>query len=145
MENEHDRQQDRRPGCVEEGEDAGPGQELAHGVEIAGRLGRAADLTIEHRAELGGHHAFAEFQVQLAADPHQNARSNDVEPGHDQQQSGGKPGQDEQRRFVPAGQHTVVDLHHVKRGYEHQKINERAEYRRYDEGTPTGRKRNPDF
>ena len=49
--------------------------------------------------------------------------------GHANHQNGG---QRNQRGFAAGGQHPVENLHHVKRGREHEEIDGKREYRRPD-------------
>ena len=138
VEHEHERQDQRRPGSVEEGENAGARQELAHRVEVAARLSGIGSDPVETGLELGGQYPLAQELVHPAADPHQDPGADHFQQGHHAQQSYRDQGQHQQGRFAPAVQHAVVDLHHVQRRYEHQQVDERTERRGHEEGAAAG-------
>jgi len=127
MEQENHRQEDDRPGRVEEGEQAGPGEELAHLCQVMERLQRVSripaqcvlkcrleDAVIERLIE-----AQAQAHQQMGACPFQD-RGDDVEKQHHDAERN-------QRGLVAAAQHALGELEHVQRGRELEQVEKEAE------------------
>jgi hypothetical protein len=76
----------------------------------------------------GLEHARRQARVQACADPHQHAAAHGFQRRHEQVRGQHEPGQQPQRGLVAAGQHAVVDLHHVQRRQQQQHVDEAAEH-----------------
>ena len=80
MQQENDQDVDRRPGQIEHGVDAGAGDELPEGVEIAQHLARRR-RALAGALHGGGEHAPGQQSVEAHARPREYARAHDVEAG----------------------------------------------------------------
>ena len=127
MDQEGDGEKDRRPRHVEKCGRSGAGHELPHGREIAQRLVGDVTAGFEPAARDGLERRRTEHAVEtagdaiedLAADPFQQPERDIEDDQQDRQRN--------ERRDAVAGQHTVVDLQHVKRPGQHQDVDEQAE------------------
>ena len=126
MQHEQHPQEQRQPGQVEQRLGAGAGNRPAQGFQIAQRLGLVvgrAGAALDPGAEGGG----AKAAVQPDGHAPQQApaqeiiqRQKPVEHHHDGEQA-------DQGGHRPAGQHPVIDLHHVDRAGQHEHVDGRAE------------------
>ena len=135
MQEENDEDIDRRPGQIEDGMDARPGDELPEGVEIAQGLAR-------RRRALGGRfhgrreHAPGHLPVEAHARPREHARAHEVEAGERDEREEQHDGQHHQRDVARARDHPVVDLQHIERCCEIEQVDAEAEDQRGEEIAP---------
>lgn len=128
VEDEHHGDIDGQPGCIEEGEQAAAGKELAQAGQVIERLRRGIHpAAVQRTLEAGLVDLATEQHIQPRAHPHQDARAyplqrakRDHQQAHDQRQHG-------QRGQAAAGDHPTVHLQHVEGRHQHQRIDEQAE------------------
>ena len=135
MQQENHQDVDRRPGQIEHGVNAGAGDELAEGVEIAQHLARRR-RTLDGAVHGGGEHAPGQQPVEAHARPREHARAHDIEAGECHERRQQHEGEHHQRGLARARDHPVVDLQHVERGGEIEQIDGEAEDQRRDEIAP---------
>ena len=139
MDDEAADEEDRHERHVEERRRAHAGEEVADLVEIADRLhavGLLGALERQRRDEVED--ARGEHLVEPGADAGQHLGADAVELAL--QDVGGKDDERDadQGRDAAARQHPVVDLQHVDRAGEHQKIDDAREDRNADERRRAG-------
>ena len=114
MQQEDDADIDRRPRQVEDGVDAGAGDELAEGVEVAQRLA-ARTATPPNISTVAATTRPASSRSSRTLGARQDPRAHDVEPGERAEGDQQRDGQHDQRRLAAGRDHPVVDLQHVER------------------------------
>ncbi|MCY1349948.1 hypothetical protein D9M69_361660 [compost metagenome] len=125
---EEDHQQvDGRPGSVEEGEQAVTGEELANLGQVLQGLRRvaagAAQVALEGRIE----DALVQAHVQPVAEADQHRGTHHLQQRHQHVEPEDQHREHHQGGDVAAGQHAVVDLHHVHRRRQHHQVDDPAE------------------
>ncbi|MNO68445.1 hypothetical protein D3C76_592770 [compost metagenome] len=120
-------QVDRRPGRIEEGEQAIAGEKLPDLRQILQGLGRVAARAIEVALEGGGEHAAVEVHVDAVADPYQHAGADHLQARHQQEQPDHQERQHGQGGDVATDQRPVVHLQHVDRWRQHHDVDDAAE------------------
>ena len=128
VEHEDDRQVDRKPRHVEEGEYAVTGQELADIGQVAQGLPGIAAGLLQVLLESRRINPLVHFHVELRADPHQHKTAHQLQRAHAQIGRQHHQGQHQQRGLVAAGQHAVVNLQHVQRRHQHDQVDNGAEH-----------------
>ena len=144
MQEENDEDIDRRPGQIEDGMDARPGNELPEGVEIAQRLARRR-RALGRRFHGRREHAPGHLPVEAHARPREHARAHEVEAGERDEREEQHDGQHHQRDVAGARDHPVVDLQHVQRAGEVEQIDAEAEDQRGEEIGAAGLKSGAQF
>ncbi len=125
---------DGHPRHIAERGEPRPGGEVPHRVEIAQRLGLGR-IAIAHRHALDGvEHLAIHPAVEGYAGPFQQPRPQPVQRRPDHVEEDRDEGEQRQRLKAAARQDAVIDLHHVERGVQPQKIDEEAEDDDRDEG-----------
>ena len=127
MEGKDQRQEQGNPRRVKEREDPLPRHEFAHPVHILQR-GMRARVRCK---QLFAHHAvegrIGQHVVELQPRPHEHLGADEFENPVGDQQSHRDTSDHQQGEFVPAGQHAVIDLQHVKRPDKHQEVRKETE------------------
>ena len=125
MEDEDGKQEERRPGQVEEREEHRRGQHLPDRIQIAqrqcgGRVGgekRAA-------AQRGAEDARLKHRLKPRREPRHHPRPDRVEQAHHREKEGHQHEKRQQRFFRPAAKHAIIDLKHEERPGQHQEVHE---------------------
>ena len=117
IEHKDHEQIDRKPRCVEEGEQRRSRDELANVREIPQRLPGIA-LALEQVAfERGPVDPQVETALQLAADPDDDEAADDFQQTDKREKPDHHQGQHGQGGFVLRREHPVIDLKHINRRY----------------------------
>ncbi|MNE23720.1 hypothetical protein D3C80_1169900 [compost metagenome] len=127
MDQGDDHQIDGRPRCIEEGEQAVAGEELAHLGQVLQRLRRVAAGAPQIAFEGCAEHPFVEHHVEAVTDPDQHARTHHFQQGHQHVQAHDQHRQHQQGSDVAADQCAVIHLQHVHRRRQHQQVDHAAE------------------
>ena len=130
MERKAEKQIDRYPGKIEQGQDPAARNEGADLVEIAQRqLSIGAISRGEGKMQDSIEQARAQRSIEGIGDTDENAGTNDIEERLRPEQHGSQHGQRHQGRHAAARQHTVIDLEHEHGARQHEDIDHEAEER----------------
>ncbi|MNJ62186.1 hypothetical protein D3C77_580160 [compost metagenome] len=122
-----DQQVDRRPGRIEEGEQAVAGQKLAHLRKVLQGLGRVAAGAAQVAFEGSAEDASVEVHVEEVADPDQYAGADHLQGRHQHEQADYQQGEHGQGGDVAADQGAVVHLQHINSWRQHHDVYHAAE------------------
>ena len=146
MEQEADREIDRHPRQIEQGDRSESRQEAAHILEIAQRLHAVAPIAGDKREP---HHRIidprAQRLVEALANADENPAANEIQHALRGVQPGGEREQHDEGRHAAARQHAVVDFQHEHRAGKHQHVAHAGECADRDERAATGGKRLREF
>ena len=136
-----DGEEDRRPRRIEQGVDAGAGEEGADEAEIAQRL-RVGGAAVEGGAQAGGDQLGRQLAIEPLADAGEDLAAHHLQQAEDEDGDAGDDRQHHQRLDLAAGEDAIVHLHHVDGRGEYEQVDEQAERRQIDDGDarfPRGR------
>ena len=127
VEHEAHQQINRHPRRIKEGEQAIAGQKLTHTGQIVNGLRRVAASALEVAFKRSGEHALVKLHVQAIAHADQHRRARQLQQLHQRVQAQRHQREHQQRGFVAAGQHAVIDLQHVNGRHQPQQVDDKAE------------------
>jgi hypothetical protein len=120
VEQKADRQIDRHPRQIEEGNRAASAKKAAHGIQIAHRLRAVAfGAYFQRHADDRVVDPRTHRLIEAATDPDHDPASDGVDHALRGVETGHQEEKRDQSRHAPAGQDTIVDLEHEQRAGEH--------------------------
>ncbi|MNF88935.1 hypothetical protein D3C84_714390 [compost metagenome] len=127
VKDERHQQEDRQPGCIEQGDQALPGNQLAQRCQVGEHLRRVGVVLAQAASEGGVENPLAQGFVQPRAHANHHLAAHPLDQGAEHEQSQGDQGEHEQGGFVATGEYPVVHLHHVERRHQHQQVDHATE------------------
>ncbi|MNV13420.1 hypothetical protein D3C71_1040590 [compost metagenome] len=122
-----DQQVDRRPRCIEEGEQGVAGDELTNLGEVLQGLGRITSGAVQVAFEGSVENASVEVHVKAVTDPDQHLGADHFQRGHQQEKTHHQNRQHRQRRNVATDQGSIIDLQHINSWRQHHDVYDAAE------------------
>jgi len=120
VEQKTDRQIDRHPRQIEEGNRFASGKKAAHGIQIAHRLRAVAfGADFQRQADDRVVDPRTHRLIEAATDPDHDSASDRVDHALGGVETGHQEEKRDQSRHAPAGQDTIVDFEHEQRASEH--------------------------
>ena len=113
MEHEAADHEDRHPGGIAEGDQAGAGEELADDVDLTQGPGVSAAGLLQGSAQRDFKKIGAGAGIEEQAGAHEDGGADLFEGGKDDEQESGDQRDEDEGQLVAAGDDTVVDLQHV--------------------------------
>ncbi len=137
MKHEQKPDEQGRPGRIVKRKQHRRGPEPRHGIKVLPGRNRNGVPGVDAKpAKGGGQDPAVKRDPQSGTDPRHDAPARLIKDAHDQEQERRKTRQGDQRLDRAGDQHPVIDLQHVKRRSQHQKVHRhrKAECRRYRRG-----------
>ena len=118
---------DRKPGRVEQREDADARKKAAQRGDVAQSVNVRCMARHTGACEQVGQHAGAEEPIEGKAGTGEQARPQDIQQQHEPEGTDGPRGEHRQGRVAAGSQYAIEDLHHVQRRRQHQDVDDEAE------------------
>ena len=127
MQDEHHREENRRPRRIQNRIERRAGKGAADTREVAQALVRALRAIAQVDGDIRAEHGAGEPPFQPGAEADQHHAAQDIEGGHDEKRDRGDQNQDQEGIDASACQNPVEKLQHEQRRRQHQDVYEQAE------------------